>query len=118
MQNDMLKNTIAPWQEKGRWYHGIWNFSTASMVAGSDQYLLDTGGYSDSGNTIYFYDKTKKIEYINVVTKTMSDYSCSLSSTITGVKRYYTTGEIGIPISTSNAYNSGHMEVWLFGVER
>ena len=21
MQNDMLKNNIAPWQEKGRWYH-------------------------------------------------------------------------------------------------
>lgn len=21
MQNDILKNTIAPWQEKGRWYH-------------------------------------------------------------------------------------------------
>ena len=21
MQNDVLKNSIAPWQEKGRWYH-------------------------------------------------------------------------------------------------
>ena len=23
MQNDVLKNEIAPWQEKGRWYHEV-----------------------------------------------------------------------------------------------
>ena len=40
MQNDVLKNEIAPWQEKGRWYHAHITESGVDSV-NTDQYLLD-----------------------------------------------------------------------------
>ena len=43
MQNDMLKNNIAPWQEKGRWYHGLWDCSTHSFIADESDSVFSDG---------------------------------------------------------------------------
>ena len=40
MQNDVLRNTIVPWQEKGRWYHAHLT-ELGVDVNNTDQFILD-----------------------------------------------------------------------------
>ena len=71
MQNDMLKNTIVPWQEKGRWYKlvGVYSESTSRFVtdanASDPKYKNITFGASTVSiasaseivkNFIYYFD--------------------------------------------------------------
>ena len=45
MENDVLKNKIAPWQEKGRWYKGVYEFDGTNYKIHSDesdQFLVDS----------------------------------------------------------------------------
>lgn len=44
MQNDVLKNQIAPWQEKGRWYKGTYKRDANGISIDtdkSDKFLID-----------------------------------------------------------------------------
>ena len=50
MQNDVLKNEIAPWQEKGRWYHAHLT-ETGFDSSYTDKFILDNMLISsNSGN--------------------------------------------------------------------
>lgn len=67
MQNDMLKNNVAPWQENGRWYHatvkfdanaGAWKViqnesdDTGSMIIAANFYLIF---FNDKNHVILDY---------------------------------------------------------------
>ena len=71
MQNDMLKNNIAPWQEKGRWYHirvksdgTVWTILYdesdkffASSVIASSVYLVVNDPLLNNGEAFIVDDK-------------------------------------------------------------
>lgn len=43
MENDVLKNEIAPWQEKGRWYHAVFDVPTKTFIPElSDEYMTNS----------------------------------------------------------------------------
>lgn len=49
MQNDMLKNNIAPWQEKGRWYHiEVESDGTQWTINHDNSDPLDAGAYASN----------------------------------------------------------------------
>ena len=121
MQNDMLKNTILPWQEKGRWYHGIWNLSTNAFdSAGTDGELLSNDyGFEYTGYTAYMHPKngTKK-SILYVVLKQISAMTTPNNRIINiGNRRLYSNGEIGLAFAPSIPDSSGLFDVWLFIVK-
>ena len=111
MQNDMLKNTIAPWQEKGRWYHlrlisdgSTWtidkdhtdDFLSSSSIQSS--YYLDLGikgcvvdfkMIEEPGTTV----SSLLLKYVNafMIRMTSTGYSVQLSyaTSVTGTCDLY-----------------------------
>ena len=63
MQNDVLKNNIAPWQEKGRWYHAHITESGIDSL-NTDQFLLDNMTNPAGSGTFTFNAKCRVIDYI------------------------------------------------------
>ena len=51
MQNDVLKNNIAPWQEKGRWYHAHIT-ETGLDTDNTDKFFTDNFSVSASSGYV------------------------------------------------------------------
>ena len=117
MQNDVLKNKIAPWQEKGRWYHGLWNIGTNAFDADETDDELLHGDYSLSmiSNTEYIRPNSADRKIIYVVNKWRSPLTIGSNQTINiGSHRVFTAGVIGIGFAPSLSNSSGLVDVWLF----
>ena len=121
MENDVLKNKIAPWQEKGRWYHGLWNLSTSTFNSTETDAELLSADYtfSTSANTVYIkpaVSSNKRILY--AVLKQRGTINIATNHTINiGSHRIYTTGEEGIGFAPYSENSSGFFDVWLFIVK-
>lgn len=119
MQNDMLKNTVAPWQEEGRWYHALYDFSTKNFVPEeTDSFLLDatmiqlaTSGYA---RVIYILDKKHPI--IDIKCKFHDDFVTPTTNNVDfgGIRN--TTLGYGGRIFALDGYAgmSGFMDLWIF----
>ena len=127
MQNDMLKNNIAPWQDKGRWYHGVYSHENGALIsAKTDDFLLDTNNFIlfTSGNYVYI----TPVSGSDLVIKECVVYpigkltiSANLGGSLGGVFYMDTTrpNVMGINIGFTNTYvTKGDYEFWLFVYER
>ena len=68
MENDVLRNKIAPWQEHGRWFHGLWDFATNKFIE-CDSFITDHCDIAAQSNTetIYVKDHIGEIADLKVV---------------------------------------------------
>lgn len=123
MQNDMLKNTVAPWQEKGRWYHGVWDYSTRKFDPDkSDPVLLDTSLFEitgDGGANVTIYPlkvNGKRYSIIDVKYKALNAVTVSSNNnTSIGAIRTTTLGSTGRIFARSSAgISGGRADIWLF----
>lgn len=98
MQNDMLKNNIAPWQEKGRWYHGAWDCSAHAFITNeTDAYLL-TLGTTVTNNAYYLVSESGKRAIIDSVIIPREDLTVPQVISIFKY-RYTSAGAMASPIA-------------------
>ena len=122
MQNDVLKNEIAPWQEKGRWYHGVWDIVNKAWIPDkTDAFLLDNNNvaYSETAGVAYMYllDKTKQFYDIKYIT--IDDVVPGSATNLPiGTRRMTPGGYTGIAFSLyssgSPAITDGLCELYFF----
>lgn len=124
MQNDMLKNTIAPWQEKGRWYHAAYDYSTEKFIAEeTDSLLLDLTIFETyiAGNLRYMYSKNDDYQITDC--KIIPRGKLTVANTITNVavgqaRIFSATAPInyfGIAIALIPTYvSAGITDIWFF----
>lgn len=120
MQNDMLKNTIAPWQEKGRWYHGVFDTATFSFVTEkTDKFILDNLTTIYAAPNRYLLPGTDKEKYVILDLKIISPkLTNSLGSGTISTYYYYTSsGKLGYVLYPSNYVTAGLIEFWVFVTE-
>lgn len=121
MQNDMLKNNIAPWQEKGRWYHGVWDYSTDSFDPDeTDSILLDTNlfEYTQDGGTKVIYPllvNNKRYAIIDIKYKARGSITVTGNNTSqVGAIRTTTTGATGRGFARYGTATDGKADIWFF----
>ena len=113
MQNDVLKNEIAPWQEKGRWYH-VHQTESGFDSANTDQFILDHCTTSASGTYWIFNDpKIKIVDFHFVIhdfeISTNSSYN-PYNSRIRSTPQY----DYNFCILKASDYTKLDAEYWLF----
>lgn len=117
MENDVLKNKIAPWQEKGRWYHGLWDSDNSNWIAtDTDDYLLNSVDVSSFGSNYAIIPKNyTKEQILDVKVYFRNPYSVttSLNATI-GSKRIQTNGKTLTVFAPAATGLTGLCDVWLF----
>lgn len=116
MQNDMLKNNVAPWQEKGRWYHGCISMTSNPrnwINAKTDKLLLDELTVLISGDTIRVSTTNGNIRIMDAKMKTSKDYTRFTASSIN-------LGSIFVDANGAQTANcgvtgsAGEIDVWFF----
>lgn len=74
MQNDVLKNKIAPWQEKGRWHHirlNVWDETITMDYDNSDPVFMNSELIrSDIDKAITNIDQVIDMKYVVTPTST------------------------------------------------
>ena len=122
MQNDVLRNTIVPWQEKGRWYHGVYDVVTDSLVSDeTDEFLLTNFTVLSVGNsriltTISSTTEALKLQIIDckyILRDMANNY---VNGDTLHVGYYYASNRRGIAIGTSGL-TAGTSEFWVFIVK-
>ena len=113
MQNDMLKNTVAPWEEKGQWYHGEYDCTSGKLIRErTDKFILDTFTFTTISGVVCLYTTNNKVKGLQSIIKLIDGYTAS--STGSTAQYYITaTGVICLPIAQSSA-NAGKTEFWVF----
>ena len=116
MENDVFKNKIAPWQEKGRWYHikldsnGIIQSETDTFI--KNNFFLDaSGAFWRIGQTSSSYN-IKPHRILNIIIRESDDYAISSNTTINVSDYIYATGRNFKYLSAIPA--TGTIDVWLF----
>ena len=114
MQNDVLKNEIAPWQEKGRWYKA--RVTEAGIDTDhSDQFMIDYFQISLNSN----YVKLNSPNHIIIDYKIVYNYQESTTENFgTFGYRTYSDGCTGIQWSKPTNYNVLDCDVYLFVKEK
>lgn len=128
MENDVLKNQIAPWQEKGRWYHGVVNIDTsgssgnASLVPErTDELLLDDTQFfvrADS-HYIFLFNRSRTMSFVgNPIIKYPSDL---IGTSGRRQNSIYVNGAtafdahcVGVLISAVDSISDEFVEFWVF----
>ena len=112
MENDVLKNRIVPWQEKGRWYHGIYDPVSQQLITEKcDPELLTNFTVRIASNLVYISHNIKPIIDIKI----KSEYNVppdSVQNVQIGVRRHYTDGTIGLLFCDTRLKSK--TEFWLF----
>lgn len=124
MQNDMLKNDIAPWQEKGRWYHGVFDCATHQLKSDkTDDLLLSSNFTIMNVGTQYmigangsFGDESTKYVILDCVIHTARYPNVMGSGSNLGTPYIYKSGVIFYPIAVTYM-SSGEVEFWCFIVK-
>lgn len=111
MENDVLKNKIAPWQEKGRWVHGIYDYADSAFIASeTDELLMNSGVVSTVGAVIVFSVVDHPVLDVKVQTK---DVTITLELPVPFMnRRYYTSGKYVTVIGPTS--DTGTLEIWAF----
>lgn len=114
MQNDVLKNNIAPWQEQGRWYHATvscngttWKIETAK----SDEHFKNLSIVST--NYLVVSNNVKEIPLtFEVIFDANFPGSITYSKTL-----YYGNIRHDIILPSAASY-VGEADVWVFIVNK
>lgn len=109
MENDVLKNKIAPWQEKGRWYHMHVN-ENGMDINNSDEYIINNVSIEPTSGNVTLNDTTHVIT--DYVAKTKGATS---SNRIYNKTFYYTKDKKTIiSIPAYKFFATADIDVWLF----
>lgn len=119
MENDILKNKIAPWQEKGRWYHGVFDFSTGDFIKDktdpewyANKSVLNNGGYYYIG-----FDPSKP-EYKIIDCHFYYDgVTIGTANPLSGGIHIATNGAVRHRIGFTT-FLGGKAEVWVFAYKK
>ena len=117
MENDVLKNKIAPWQEKGRWYHGVFTTDGDKLVTEkTDSFLLNNCGIGINAGYAYLRPNDTKTQILDCERITNGTFTSAGTFSRDSVYRY-TDGRLAIFISmaSSNGF-TGTCEFWVFVV--
>ena len=117
MQNDMLKNNIAPWQEKGRWYHGVWDIENAVFLTNETDPELLSNDYAFSmiTNTEFIRPTVDNKKILDAKTLYRSPLSIGSNQTVfEGSHRVFTAGVCGIGFCVGGSGHKGFADVWFF----
>ena len=117
MQNDVLKNEIAPWQEKGRWYHGVWDIATAAFETDkTDNYILTQLDIVIGSSAAYAHCKKSTDRLITSVLQAVDKITAS--TTVQGtinILRIRPQGDIGLAFAPVNAgITAGKYDIYIF----
>ena len=117
MQNDVLKNNIAPWQEKGRWYHGKVDLTNiySFIINETDEYLIQKTSIGAATGCLLLVGSTNKIHILDSHFR-LSNYTRTADSGVTVIRYFYSNGREGIFIAPSGA-TTGTVDFWVFIVE-
>ena len=113
MQNDVLKNEIAPWQEEGRWYHGVFDYATSALIAEkTDDYIINHITFR--AISVGWFAKTDDSEHFIIDSKMIADSDFRATSNTSIYFGYYmltigTMEKLVFPTGTA-----GTVEFWLF----
>ena len=120
MQNDVLKNNIAPWQEKGRWYHA--NIYSSSSVSGintnrTDSFIVDNFNIYPISGKIYIGPKVGS-ENIVILDchANYKNYTISTDATNVTLKYYAADGRILWGFA-GGPFTGADIDLWLFVIE-
>ena len=122
MENDVLKNKIAPWQEKGRWYHGVVNTASNTLVSDeTDKFINDNCSLLANAGTMFigfsgnFGDDSTYYNILDLKSLN-SGLTNSMGSGATIPYMYYrNNGNAYFPLYTGYA-TAGIVEFWIFVV--
>lgn len=120
MQNDVLRNTIVPWQEKGRWYHGVYDIAASALDANhTDQYIIDNMTLNTSASYVFIGPPTGSdhIHILDIVLKYLGLTAGSNQVLNLGANKYSSTDGLIKPSIAHTGFTSGTVEFWLFVVE-
>lgn len=121
MENDVLKNKIVPWQEKGRWYHGLWDYSTGKFdPTETDSILMDSNIFelTSDGTTKLIYPlpfNNQRYSIVDVKYKPRDSVvvTANANSSI-GMIRTTTTGATGRGFARYTGITKGKADIWFF----
>ena len=117
MQNDVLKNNIVPWQEKGRWYHGLWDTSTDSFITEkTDSFINDHCTVSNISGVYYLFVDNPNKRPIEAVCIPQVPFVCTYAAGVgaTGTKRYLTDGTTAISFMLYGCFTSGLIDCYFY----
>ena len=119
MQNDTLKNRIVPWQEKGRWYHGVYDYAANALInEKTDQFIIDnSGGFTAAGTTMTMRLQNKNYRVLDSKFILSDDIVPSSAGILTYPGAFSVTVQsYCYPVIGVNA-TAGQTEFWLFITE-
>lgn len=124
MQNDMLKNTIAPWQEKGRWFHGVADCTTKQLIKEkTDAFLFDNCILSVfSSNSVGIHeDTTKPLNTFQPLQLIRDLSNVGLSGavyTLSTTEYINSRGSRAILLYSYDGTATGTVEFWVFAITK
>ena len=115
MENDVLKNKIAPWQEHGRWYHGVIDFTTNQFDRDkTDEFLLSKGSLSTAGGYFYVgFDQSLTDYHIVDLKRIFHNNVIASATTVTEAYLMRTNGTVTVRMCAANS-SVGACEFWIF----
>lgn len=109
MQNDMLKNTIVPWQEKGRWYHA--HITEAGVdVNNTDDFVKNNFNIASNASNIYV---KKGVTVIDIKIR-INSYETSNATTITPAVVLRVDGRFQLNILNPSNFTSLDCDYYFF----
>ena len=120
MENDVLKNRIVPWQEKGRWYHGIYDNSAASLINDkTDQYIIDNFTLNTSTSYIFLGPESgqENIKILDIVFELHNVTAGNNQILNLGANKYVSTTGFMKPSISHTSFTAGTVEFWMFVTE-
>jgi len=112
MQNDMLKNNIAPWQEKGRWYHGVFDCTSHTLDTNkTDIEIINNFTFTTISNWYCLYQASNKYDILDIHRK-FKNYT---SGSTSGISEFYITSSgVICPAIAQSSSTAGTVEFWIF----
>lgn len=116
MENDVLRNKIVPWQEKGRWYHGFVDITTTDFMSDvTDQFIIDNFSILTSGTTLYIRPTAGHYNLVPMDIRTKISGQTNTSSFQRTFTLYHIGGTTATGISVaSTSQLTGIVEFWLY----
>ena len=113
MQNMTLKNELAPWQEKGRWYHGVYNCGNGAFISDETDPLILTFTVATTSSVRYIYTDDPDIVIAEVIVIPKGTVTIGTNAAASpGAIRLTTDGNIGRAFCPTGA--TGELDVYLF----
>lgn len=117
MQNDVLKNNIVPWQEKGRWYHlKLESDGTAWSIINSESDPIFNGAIIISSVYVYLSRQNDLFNVIDAMAIINDIPQSGQSITYLGGTTWCinrTSTRIYYVLPSANTY-TGSVDLWIF----